>query len=293
MPTLHIGRRTIEISNEDKVFFPDADLTKGDLIDYYRRIAPVMLPHVQERPLTLHRFPDGIEGHGFYQQHTPKYFPAWIDRVTRSKEEGTVTHPVCNTAAALVYLANQAAITLHAWLSRADAPQQPDQLVFDLDPSGSDFGHVCAAARHVRSALEDRGLAAFVMTTGSSGLHVRAPLQRGPDFDAVRAVARGLANRLADAHPKLCTTEQRVAKRQGRVFLDTVRNAYGQTVVAPYSVRARPGAPIATPLSWAELDRADLTAQHYTIGNIFRRIGQKDDPWATMSQHVSTLPDAA
>lgn len=291
MPTLHIGSHTVETSNEDKLFFPEAGLTKGDLIDYYRRIAPVMLPHVEGRPLTLHRFPDGIEGDGFYQQTAPDYFPSWIDRATLSKEDGTVAHPVCTTAAALVYLANQAAITLHAWLSRMEAPRQPDQLVVDLDPSGNDFDAVRTTAQHVRTALEAHDLVAFVMTTGSSGVHVRAPLQRGPDFDTVRRVARRLAEQIAEAHPEQCTTEQRIAKRNGRVYLDTARNAYGQTAVAPYSVRARPGAPIATPIDWEELDRPELTLQRYTLRTIFRRLGQKDDPWAAMHQQARALPD--
>jgi bifunctional non-homologous end joining protein LigD len=286
----HIGRHTVETSSEEKLMFPDAGLTKGDLIEYYRRIAPVMLPHVQGRPLTLHRFPEGINGDGFFQQHAPDYFPAWIDRATRSKEGGAVTHLVCNTAAALVYLANQSVIALHAWLSRTNAPRQPDQLVIDLDPAGSDFGRVCTVAQHVRAALEENGFVAFAMTTGSSGMHVRAPLQRAADFDTVRAATRRLADQLVEAHPQLCTTEQRIAKRGDRVFLDTARNAYGQTVVAPYSVRARPGAPIATPLSWDELGRPDLTPQRYTMRNLFRRLGQKDDPWDAMGDHARPLP---
>jgi len=240
MSTVSLGQHTVETSNEDKLFFPEAGLTKGDLIDYYRRIAPVMLPHVRERPLTLHRYPDGISGKDFYQQQAPDYFPSWIDRVTVAKAEGTVSHPVCNTAAALVYLANQATITLHAWLSRANAPREPDQIVFDLDPSGG-------------------------------------------DFSAVRATA----------HPDLCTVEQRIAKRNGRVYLDTACNAYGQTAVAPYSVRARPGASVATPIDWAELDRPDLTPRRYTIRTLFRRLGQKDDPWAAMSEHARPLPEGS
>lgn len=289
MPKLRFGPYTVETSNEDKLFFPESGVTKGDLIDYYRRIADVMLRYLKERPLTLHRFPDGLGGDDFYQQNASEYFPEWIDRVTVDKEGGTVTHAVCNKAATLVYLANQAAITLHAWMSRTDALRQPDQLVVDLDPSGSDFERVCAAALHVREALEDEGLAAFVMTTGSSGLHVRAPLRRGPDFDAVRAFARQIADRLADRHSEHLTTEPRKAKRRGRVFLDTGRNAYGQTAVVPYSVRAREGAPIAAPLTWDELDDPDLTPWRYTVQNVFRRLGQKDDPWADMYRHARVL----
>jgi len=289
MSKLQFGAYTVETSNEDKVFFPDSGITKGDLIDYYHRIADVMVRYLKERPLTLHRFPDGIDSDGFYQQNASKYFPEWIDRITVDKEGGTVTHAVCNQAATLVYLANQAAITLHAWMSRTDALRQPDQLVFDLDPSGSDFERVCIAAQLVREALEDEGLAAFVMTTGSSGLHVRTPLRRGPDFDAVRAFARTIADRLAEQHPNLLTTEQRKAKRQGRVFLDTVRNAYGQTAVVPYSVRARAGAPVAAPLTWDEVDDPDLTPRRYTLRNMFRRLGQKEDPWANMYRHARTI----
>ncbi len=289
MATLRVGSHKIETSSEDKVLFPESGITKGDLLAYYRRIGPVLLPHVRQRPLTLHRFPDGLGGKSFFQQRVPAYFPDWIDRVVVEKADGTLAHPVANNTATLVYLANQSTITLHAWLSRADAPRQPDQLVFDLDPSGSDFARVCEAARLVRAALDDAGHVPFVMTTGSTGLHVRAPLRRGPDFDAVRAFVRGMADRLARRHPALLTTEQRKAKRRGRVFLDTLRNAYGQTAVAPYSVRAREGAPVAAPLSWDELDAPDLTPHRYTIRNVFRRLGQKDDPWAEMHRHARPL----
>lgn len=289
MGTLHVGSYTIETSSEDKVLFPESGITKGDLIAYYRRIGDVLLVHLRRRPLTLHRFPDGLGGDGFFQQRAPAYFPDWIDRVTVETAAGSIPHAAANKIATLVYLANQAAITLHAWLSRADALRQPDQLVFDLDPSGSDFARVREAAQVVRTALDDAGLVPFVMTTGSSGLHVRAPLRRGLDFDAVRAVARQWADRLADRHPTLLTTEQRKAKRRGRVFLDTLRNAYGQTAVAPYSVRAREGAPVATPLTWNELDAAVLTPQRYTIKNIFRRLGRKGDPWADMHRHARSL----
>ena len=289
MSVLQVGNHTIETSSEDKCYFPESGITKGDLIDYYRRIADVVLRYLQGRPLTLHRFPNGLPGDGFFQQNASAYFPDWIDRAPVAKEDGQVTHVVCNEAAALVYLANQATITLHAWLSRTDALQQPDQLVFDLDPSGSDFGQVRTAAQIVREALEDEGLMAFVMTTGSSGLHVRAPLRRGPDFDRVRAFARKMADQLADRHPKLLTTEQRKAKRRGRIFLDTGRNAYAQTAVVPYSVRAREGAPIAAPLTWNELDNPDLSPRRYTVRNIFRRLGQKKDPWADMHDHARML----
>ena len=293
MASIVVDSRTIELSNLDKVLFPDAGLTKGDLVHYYRRISNTMLPYLRNRPLNMHRFPDGIQGEGFFQQHASDYFPPWIERVRVSrKEDGTVEHVVCQDAATLVYLANQACITPHVWLSRIDALDRPDRLVFDLDPPTSDFEPVRAAARHLRSFLEELELPAFVMTTGSRGLHVLIPLDRSEGFDAVRSFARDLATALARRHPQQLTVEQRKAQRNDRVFLDYLRNSYGQTAVAPYSVRARPGAPVATPLEWHELAHRSLGPQSYTLRNIFRRLGQKADPWRDLSDCSISLTAA-
>lgn len=292
MGTIQLGPHTVETSSEDKVLFPDAGLTKGDLIDYYRRVADRMLPYLEGRPATMKRYPDGIDADGFYQQKASDYFPDFVERVEVPKEDGgTVTHAVIGNAAALVYLANQNTITPHVWLSRVDALRQPDRVLFDLDPpEGDDFGPVRDAARHLRARLEDVGLTAFVMTTGSKGVHVVAPIRRGPDFDDTRAFARELADALARDVPDAFTTEQRKDKRRGRVFLDTLRNAYGQTAVPPYAVRARPGAPVATPVDWDEL--SDVTPRRYTIENLFRRLGQKDDPWQGFARHAASLDRA-
>lgn len=290
--TLTFGPYTFEVSNQDKVFFSDAGLTKGDLIDYYQRIAPTMLPHLKNRAITMHRFPDGIDGNDFYQQQISDYFPDWIDRVSVEKEDGVVTHVVCNNAATLVYLANQACITPHIWLSKTDKLHYPDRMVIDLDPSGDSTDTVREAALIIRDFLIDLKLTSFVMTSGSEGFHINVPLDRSDRFDAVRAFAQNLAGKLAEEAPKQFTTEQRKNKRQDRIFLDTLRNSYAHTSVAPYAVRAKPGAPVATPLEWEEVEHSDVDPQKYNLTNIFRRLGQKEDPWQDMMRHAQSLETA-
>jgi bifunctional non-homologous end joining protein LigD len=280
MTTRRFGPYSVEIKHADKVLFPDAGITKGQLIDYYQAVAEIMLPHLRDRALTLHRFPDGIGTDGFYQQQAGDYFPDWITRATLPKEDGEVAHVVCDKAATLVYLANQACITPHCWLSRTDAPDQPDRIVIDLDPADDDFGKVRAAARLVADAFDDLGLAVYLQVTGSRGIHVVAPIRRGPGFDAVRKRLRAIADRLADAHPDLLTMEQRKHKRGRRIYLDTTRLAYGQTMVAPYAVRARPGAPVATPIRREELDDDGLRSDRWTIDTVLDRLDALGDPWA-------------
>ncbi|TVR96018.1 MAG: ATP-dependent DNA ligase [Rhodospirillales bacterium] len=199
-----VGDHTVELSNLDKVLFPDSGLTKRDLVDYYRRIAEVALPHYRDRPLSMHRFPDGIDQEGFLQKDLPDYFPDWIDRVELKKEGGTVTFVVANDAATLVYLANQGCITPHLGLARQDKPDHPDRLIFDLDPSDDDFPKVQAAAAKLKDLLDELELSAFVQTSGSRGLHVVVPLDRSAEFGAVRDFARALAECLARRHPVTC-----------------------------------------------------------------------------------------
>ena len=278
--------RTVKLSNPRKVLFPAAGLTKADLIDYYRRVAPVMLPHLAGRPLSFERYPEGIAAEGFMQKNASDYFPSWIRRVRLAKQDGVVDHVVAEDPAALIYLANQACITFHVWLSRTDRVDHPDRMVLDLDPSDDDFAKVKRAAREARALLEELGLAPFLQVTGSRGLHIWVPLDRSADFDQVRAFASGVAERLVARRPGELTTAQRKAKRGDRVFVDVARNAYAQTAVAPYSVRARAQAPIATPIEWAELEDAKLGPQRYTVRNIFRRLARKRDPWAEIQRHA-------
>lgn len=277
---IQVAGRTIEIGHPDKVLFPGDAITKRDLAAYYRRVAETMLPHVRNRPVTMHRFPDGIDGDGFYQKEAPEHFPDWIRTETVAKEGGEVTHVVIDDGATLVYLADQGSITPHVWLSALDQLERPDRLVFDLDPPAEedDPGPVRFAARAIHDLLDDLGLRSRLMTTGSAGFHVVVPLDAGAGYDDVRDFAHRLARVLADRHPHELTVEQRIDEREGRVFLDYLRNAYAQTTVAPYAVRPLPGAPVATPIDWDELGHTH--PRTYTLENLFRRLGQKDDPWS-------------
>jgi bifunctional non-homologous end joining protein LigD len=294
MATRRHGRHVIETSNEGKVLFPDDGLTKGELIDYYDAVAEALLPHLRGRPLTYQRFPDGIGEEGFYQKQAGDYFPDWIDTARVAKADGSHQDlVVCESRATLVYLADQACITLHPWLSRRDRPDHPDRLIVDLDPPGEGFAPVREAAARVRALLTDElGLPTFAMLTGSRGLHVLVPLDRGAPFDDVRAFARDAAALLAARHPRELTTEQRKAKRGDRLYLDVARNAYAQTAVAPYSVRARPGAPVAAPVEWDELGERGLDARRWTVRNVLRRLGQRDDPWKGVGRRARSLGEA-
>jgi len=290
---MRVGRRTLAVSNRAKVFFPDAGITKGDLLDYYRRAAEFLLPHARDRLVSMHRFPDGIDGTGFFHKDVPDHFPDWIRRESVAKEGGHLRQLVIDDAATLVYLADQGCITPHVWLSRSDRRDHPDRMVFDLDPPGDDdvatFPAVRWAARRLRELLEEVGLVAFVMTSGSMGLHLHVPLDRTADFDEARAFAADAADLLVERHPERLTREQRKDRRGERVYLDVMRNAYAQTTVVPYAVRARAGAPVATPLSWDEVGRSDLHPRRYGVANLFRRMAQKPDPWRAMGRRARGL----
>lgn len=275
---LRAGRRVVEIGRPDKVLFPDDGITKAELAEYYLGMADVMLPHLRGRPLMLERHPDGIDGERFMQKNVPEYFPDWVHTAELPKEGGTVTYAVCDDAATLLYLVNQACITLHRFQAKADRPDHPDRLVFDLDPPGGDFEAARDAALALRELLDELELPAAVMTTGSRGLHVLVPLDRRADFDEAREFARSVADLLAARYPDRLTTEARKAARGGRLYLDVQRNGYAQTAVAPYTVRALRGAPVATPLAWPELEDAELNAQRWTLATVGERL--KEDPWA-------------
>ncbi|MEU9169618.1 non-homologous end-joining DNA ligase [Streptomyces sp. NPDC048420] len=280
--TVRAGRRTVEVHRPDKVLFPGGDgvkeYTKGDLIDYYRAVAPFMLPHLRGRPLMLERHPDGVEGPKFMQKNTPDSYPEWISRVEVTKEGGTVCHTVCDDTATLLYLADQASLTLHRWLSRAGSVERPDRMVFDLDPAGDDFAAVHEAAWLLGELLDELKLPSALMTTGSRGLHVIVPLNGRHDFDEVRAFAKDVADTLVAGHPDRLTTAARKKERGDRLYLDVQRNAYAQTAVAPFTVRAKPGAPVATPMAWTQLDDPGLDARRWTIADA---VGQaRSNPWA-------------
>ncbi|MFJ6392759.1 non-homologous end-joining DNA ligase [Streptomyces sp. NPDC091972] len=281
--TVRAGKRTVQVHRPGKVLFPGGDgakeYTKGDLVDYYRAVAPFMLPHLRGRPLMLERHPDGLAGPLFMQKNTPDSYPEWISRVEVPKEGGTVCHTVCDDTATLLYLADQASLTLHRWLSRVGSVERPDRMVFDLDPAGDDdFALVREAALLLGELLDELELPSALMTTGSRGLHVVVPLNGRHDFDEVREFAKDVADTLVAGHPDRLTTAARKKDRGDRLYLDVQRNGYAQTAVAPYTVRAKPGAPVATPMSWDQLDDPDLDARRWTVADAVEQA--RTDPWA-------------
>ncbi|MFV0132758.1 non-homologous end-joining DNA ligase [Streptomyces sp. HMX87] len=293
--TVRAGRRTVEVHRPDKVLFPGGDggakeYTKGDLVAYYRAVAPFMLPHLRGRPLMLERHPDGIDGPRFMQKNTPDGYPEWITRAELPKEGGTVRHAVCDDTATLGYLADQASLTLHRWLSRTGRIDRPDRMVFDLDPAGDDFPAVREAAALLGELLDTLRLPSAPMTTGSRGLHVVVPVDGKHDFDEVRRFARDVADALAAAHPRTLTTAARKKDRGGRLYLDVQRNAYAQTAVAPFTVRARPGAPVAAPITWDQLDDPALHARRWTIADAVEQA--RTNPWAGVMSRARSLGPA-
>ncbi|GHF45063.1 non-homologous end-joining DNA ligase [Streptomyces griseosporeus] len=292
--TVRAGRRTVEVHRPDKVLFPGGadtkEYTKGDLVDYYRSVAPFMLPHLRGRPLMLERHPDGLDGPRFMQKNTPEHYPDWITRAELPKEDGTVCHTVCDDTATLVYLADQACLTFHRWLSRTGSPTRPDRLVFDLDPADDDFTAVREAARRLGDLLDQLRLPSALMTTGSRGLHVIVPLDGRDEVDEVRDFARDVADLLVAEHPDRFTTAARKKDRGDRLYLDVQRNGYAQTAVAPYTVRARPGAPVAVPIAWEQLDDPDLGPRRWTLADAVEHA--RTDPWAAVSGRGRALGPA-
>ncbi|MFI5806848.1 non-homologous end-joining DNA ligase [Streptomyces sp. NPDC051561] len=275
------GRHTVTVHRPDKVLFPDPGISKADLAAYYRRIALFMLPQLRDRPLMLERRPDGVKGPSFLQKDTPESYPAWVRRSKLDKEGGTVRHVVCDDSATLVFLADQACLALHRWLSRTERLPWPDRLIFDLDPARDDFGAVRDAARRLGELLDQLNLPSALMTTGSKGLHVIVPLNGHTTFEESRGFAREVTEVLADRYPSTLTTAVRKRARGDRLYLDVQRNAYAQTGVAPWSPRALAGAPVAVPISWEQVDDPGVTARTWSLADVDAILEQaKRNPWA-------------
>jgi bifunctional non-homologous end joining protein LigD len=289
---IKIGREVIDVSNPDKLLFPKAKITKEEFVAYYQKIADVMLPYMKNRPIAMHRFPDGITGELFYQKDAPDYFPEYVHlQPVKKSGGGIVQYAMVNSKAALVYLANYVCV-FHLWLSHEPKLNYPDRMIFDLDPSpGATFSLIKWTAQEIKKVLDKIGLPAFVMTTGSRGLHVVVPLKQQDLFDDVRAFAKEIAQYLISKHPQKLTLEMSKNERGKKIFLDILRNAWSATSVAPYGIRAKEGAPVATPLEWDELARVD-SAQKYTIKNIFQRLSRKKDPWKDMDTHATSIKEA-
>jgi bifunctional non-homologous end joining protein LigD len=280
----------VEVSSPDKVLYPDDGITKADLVDYYKQMATHILPYLVDRPIAMERYPDGLAGERIFQKNVPRYFPEWVSRVRIPKQGGSLQHVLVDTPATLVYLANQSCITVHAFLSKADRLHYPDQLIFDLDPPGSEFQLARRIALDLRQLLEEElRLPSFVKTTGGDGLHLVVPLDRSEDFDQVRSFARDVGLLLSQRDQDRVTIEPRKQKRGNRLFVDVMRNAYAQTAVPPYVVRARRAAPVATPLDWEEVRDPRLRPDRFTLRTIFGRLARVPDPWRNLGRRARSL----
>lgn len=289
---MRVGRREVRFSNPDKVFFPALGLTKGDLLRYYLDLAPLVLPHVRRRPMQMLRYPDGVEGHSFYQKRVPRPRPPWLETVRIRFPSGrTADFPVVNDAASLAWIVNLGCIDLHTWRSRVADVERPDELLIDLDPSpGNPWEAVLRVALVVKEVMDELGLPSYPKTSGATGLHVLCPIRAELRFPEVRRFAKALAReverRVGDQ--SVATTTWKVADRRG-VFVDYGQNARDRTIAAAYSVRPTPDARVSAPLRWEEVPRADPA--RFTLLTMRRRVAEAGDPTAGMwRRKVSLLP---
>lgn len=267
------------ITHPEKVLFPDDGITKGDVAAYYEAMAPIMLPHLRGRPITMERYPAGIGNQGFWQKDVSKGFPEWLQRVEVPKKDGVVHHPVVTDTKSLLWIANQNTITQHVWASRVPDLDKPDLCVFDLDPSDDDADAVRTAALNLRDLLEELGLPSWVKTTGSKGFHIVVPLDRETPIGAVDRFAGAVGQFFVTLYPKTLTQEFSKSDRHGRIYVDTGRNGYGATFAAPYTIRAKRGAPVSAPCAWDELERGEVKPNSFTLRTMPERIAAVGDVW--------------
>jgi bifunctional non-homologous end joining protein LigD len=278
------------ISHPEKVLFPGEGITKGELASYYEKIAPVMLPHIRRRPITMERYHRGISAPGFFQKDVSKGFPEWLKRVEVPKHGGTVRHPIANDTRSLLWLANQNSITIHVWPSRAPNLYNPDICVFDLDPSKEDELEIlCAAALRLRDFLAELGLPSWVKTSGSKGFHIAVPLDGKFDFGAVAQFAHTVGRILVKRDPENLTQEFHKADRGARILVDTGRNGYSATFAAAYTVRAKACAPVSAPCMWEELERCEVGPRSFTLRTMAQRLAEVGDLWSEMLRSRRSL----
>jgi len=286
-----IDRPTKGITHPDKVFWPDEGYTKLDLAQFYESVFPKLRPYVQEHLLTLERCPDGMLGECFYQKEKPKGMPAGTPSKAIRHKTGITHYVVGGSLETQLALVNLGCIAVHVMAGSADSPRQPHWICFDLDPQSGEFRDAAQAGLWVKEALDRLRLTCFAKTSGSRGMHVFVPIRRGPDAGDVLAFARGFCERLAAVYARELTVEHSSEARGGRVYLDPFRNAFGQTVVTPFSVRRRPKAPLSTPLAWSELT-PKLDPGTFNIGNFSERL-RRSDPWADFFRARQSIKAAA
>jgi len=295
-PEIRRGKRVLKLSNVDKAFWPEEGITKGDLLTYYREIAPVLVPHLRGRPFTMKRYPDGWQGKHFFQKDSPKHRPPWLKTAafpasTREGERRIIDYALVDDELALLWMVNMGCIDMHAWSSRADRPERPDWVLFDLDPSeGVGFAETIEVAQLVKQALDLVGLEGFPKTSGSRGIHVLVPVARRHTYAQAFEFARVIASGLARAHPGLVTTEWTKSKRRG-VLVDANQNGAGKTTASVYSVRPRAGAPVSTPLRWEEL-KSGLDLASFTMEAVLDRVARDGDLYAGVLEGGQSLTEA-
>jgi bifunctional non-homologous end joining protein LigD len=281
----------VVITHPEKIMFPDDGITKGELAAYYEAVAPVVLPHLRGRPVTMERFHRGIGAPGFFQKNVVKGAPAWLERVKVRKKDGVVHHPVVTDTRGLLWLANQNCITPHVWTSRVPRITRPDVCVFDLDPSSDEPARLRAAALRLRDFLDELGLRSWVKTSGSKGFHLAVPLDGLAEHGEVARFAHRVGSLMVTRDPRNFTQEFHKVDRGGRIFLDTGRNEYSATFAAAYAVRPRPGAPVSAPCTWEEVQRGAATPAGFTLRAMPARIADVGDLWAEMLEHPQSLTE--
>jgi len=280
------------ITHPEKLMFPDDGITKGELAAYYEAIAPVMLPHLRARPITMERYPAGIGEPGFMQKDVSKGFPAWLERVAARKKNGTVHHALVGDTRSLLWLANQNCITPHVWISRAPDLYRPDLCLFDLDPARDEPEVLRAAALAVRDLLGELGLPSWVKTSGSKGFHIAVPLDGALDFGEVSRFADAVGRALCARDPDHLTQEFIKADRGGRIYVDTGRNGYSATFAAAYAVRPIAGAPVSAPCTWDELEGGQVGPRTFSMRSMVARVAAAGDPWSDLLDRGQSLASA-
>jgi bifunctional non-homologous end joining protein LigD len=283
---------SVRITHPDKVLFPDDGITKGELANYYETVAPVMLPHLGGRPITMERYPTGINAKGFWQKDVSKGFPAWLQRVEVPKKDGVVHHPVVTDLRSLLWITNQNTVTQHVWISRVPHLNHPDICVFDLDPSTDDVDSVRAAAIGLRDLLAKLGLPSWIKTSGSKGFHIVVPIDGKTPIGTVARFANSVGTMFVTLAPDRLTQEFSKVDRRGRIYVDTGRNGYSATFAAAYTVRAKPGAPVSAPCTWEEVERGEVNPRTFTLRNMPERLAKVGDLWADMQRRGRSLKQA-
>jgi len=277
------------ITHPEKILFPEDGITKGELAAYYEAIAPVMLPHIARRPVTMERYPAGIHRKGFIQKDVSKGFPDWLERVEAPKKDGVVHYPIVSDPRSLLWIANQNCITPHVWTSRAPDLYHPDICVFDLDPSADDPDALRDAALALRDFLDELSLPSWVKTSGSKGFHIVVPLDGKAHTGAVAGFAHAVGATMVARHPKTLTQEFHKVDRAGRILVDTGRNGYSATFAAAYAVRPKRGAPVSAPCTWTEVERGTVGPQSFTLRTMAARVAEVGDLWADMRTRRRSL----